>query len=691
MKSHRKKRARFNSSSATSRSSHPVKKRRLSPDPAPVPPTENFSPLSRCVRELEQAITNAGATTDLDALCETITDACTEAFCADIAAELDMLKISNPQLHTVEQTKRAQKKDANAKTAKPATKTKSKTVGVPAIEEHVVDGSHLDPPTPHPLVHEINTTVRARKQSNRSSDAEGYDHSNMNGHIDAGRALGKKGRTTKHSLGKDAKKNKKGKGRRSSKGYVEEVVEDEGRGDVDFDATFDNPEGTAMNGYHKVSKTHHRRRKSVGNVVEEEILDQSDPMPPKSKSRRSSAPPFPAKSSIGKHKGSHGKPKAHFRKKKGPHVSKVVKRVTTTPSSDELPNQGNGHHLTAKHLPGDVSAASPKRARSAAPRIPWWRIPDGTQFINKGDMEVLKIFVTTFVRATTRLSWSANNLRESFQKDPRSTKGEAFTAISTVMSKLENERNTGELLLNWPQELFREVQERQHVKWSDLKYDSTFIPFVGCEACLKHRKATCIVSFSGLRYDSLCHWPQPRSYSIVSSQKQRDGSLLVEAALKRTPSNGKGQEQCEEKEFWVDEQCLRRILAFHEICHAPIRLNSLLNDIVEKLLNQTVVRLKSSSKLAGDRNAILDRLQRFLVKQLVNDDKYLHDTLAYLVNIIRLGDWYFVSSDINSTLSARTIKTDVTREFNIYSPRINLADYDFKDIVDEVLERLRVK
>lgn len=457
-----------------------------------------------------------------------------------------------------------------------------------------------------------------------------------------------------------------------SQEYVEEILEDEGCGDIGFD--FDEP---AID-YHIQGKCteggNFNRSKENQERIEEETLDQSDPQPLRS----------PVETT---HKTRPKRVRMPVEK------TEVVLHLDSQRPSDLLrrlvkPIRGP---RKASRSSGKAKYGTPtKRLKAPSVRVPWWRITHTAQMINKGDEELLRIFVTTVVRTCIRKSWSTQRLQASHQKDPSCLKGDAFTAVSTVMSKIEQERNIGEQNMDWPPDLLRELLERRYIQWSPLKFDPSFDHFLGCEACLKHRRATNCIVLRGLRYNSSFFWPDNRKFSVVSCVNGQDGALLLEAKIRDDSSDDSSDGESHDYELWVDDQCLRRILLFHELSHTPSYLNIGVGAMLEKVLNESVVKLKSIKKLAGNEGAVADHMERFLVKQLVNDDQFVQGRITHLMNIIRLGELYFLPPSDESP-DARTSIHRQSKSPKIFDPPSILNDAKYQDCIVALLKDRRTK
>lgn len=342
-----------------------------------------------------------------------------------------------------------------------------------------------------------------------------------------------------------------------------------------------------------------------------------------------------------------------------------------------------------------VSNSEANNATAPAPtstRLPWWRISgDNLERTSKTEKQLLSTYVSAIIRTCLRETWNAETLRENYVRDPSSNKGQAFLAVHTSLQLFERARYIRECETRWRPELLRELMQRQEVDWSVLRQDKKFDQFAGCDACLGHRRATARLFLKGKRYDASDFWPGTSRLNVLSSQQVNDRKLSVSAELRGETTNDHliriGANE-NEVEFWVDSNCLRKCLLFHELVHSTASIARDFRTTISTNLGRGAVELKLSSKdSSGNGLSVSERLERYLLRSALHDKEYVQNHVAHLTDIIRLGDVYFSSPDAEVLDSGNPGKSVYVP--SIYDAPLDLGDEEYKQRIDQVITRNR--
>lgn len=283
--------------------------------------------------------------------------------------------------------------------------------------------------------------------------------------------------------------------------------------------------------------------------------------------------------------------------------------------------------------------------RRLSPNLPWWRSVESRMSLpmrHVKDENVLRGYIMTLIRSCVCESWKAEKLRESYARDPASNKGRAFLAVSSSLLMMERARHVGQCRMNWSTELLRELLQRRDIEWSPIEHDPTFPQFVGCEVCLAHRPATKLLKLKGAKYDSRDFWPTSSVVDVLSTSEEKGVlSLAVELAPGCRPGQCANIDDDDEIEFWVDEQCLRKCLVFHELVHSTSILTEDIMYMVEDELRDGIVEIPKSSDLCETGTSVVELLEAHLVDVLSRNEDFMKRRIAHFIDIIRLGDMYF--------------------------------------------------
>lgn len=324
-------------------------------------------------------------------------------------------------------------------------------------------------------------------------------------------------------------------------------------------------------------------------------------------------------------------------------------------------------------------------------RLPWWMTSDShaTRVDQSEDREKLFTgFTMAVIRSCVRESWSADALKESFDSDPSSARGQAFSAVSSTMLLLEQARHMGQCYLNWSPRIIRALNHYRVVEWSVIEPEASFDQFVGCELCRGHRAATCRLVLKGPCYDSCDFWPGSSRIEVLSAEEDRAGIASVAVELEGGTTNdhlinvniSEGQD-----ELWLDPQCLRKCLLFHQLVHATSIMADELRGMVEDELREGMVQLDESD----DENVSLpERLERTLVQALSVNASFLQKRTSFLEDIVQLGYLYFadkqVESDDDSGLRG-------AGRASIYDDPIELNDTKYRSCIDELVRQSHIR
>ncbi|CAN8064608.1 unnamed protein product [Agarophyton chilense] len=328
------------------------------------------------------------------------------------------------------------------------------------------------------------------------------------------------------------------------------------------------------------------------------------------------------------------------------------------------------------------------------PRLPWWRATESLASLssNLGNREdLLKLYVMAVIRSCIRESWSADALKRCFENDPSSSRGKAFLAISSSLLVMERARHMGQCHVKWRPELMQELLQRRVIEWSRVQKHVSFDHFAGCDVCLGQREATIRLWLRGDRYDPSDFWPGSSRVEVLTSEEREKDVVSVAVELSGGTKNERFVQISEpakkgDVEFWVDPQCLRKCLLFHELVHATAIIAQDLRILIEDELRDGVIHLDMRNRIPGDEKlGVSERLERYLVQAVSESRDFLKRRTKHLMEIISLGDIYFSAIeeeliDSGNPEGRRTPKTS-----QIYDPPIVLNDEKYKDRIDRIV------
>lgn len=334
----------------------------------------------------------------------------------------------------------------------------------------------------------------------------------------------------------------------------------------------------------------------------------------------------------------------------------------------------------------------PSRSRSLQnlghTELPWWHAagPDMSRAIKHlNNEEAFRGLILAMIRSSICKSWSADNLREQYHQDPSSPRGRAFLAVSSSLFLMERARHIGQCRLEWKRQLMVELLGRRDIEWSIVQGDPSFPHFVGCEACQKYRRATRRIRLAGPGYDSRNFWPSNSRISILSA-KYRSNCVEVSAELnaetKRFPyeHNIAKSKECE---LFVDAECLRKCLVFHELAHFTSILAEDIRLMIEGELGGGNIRMVRESE--GKDECISNCLVRHLIDILSQNTEFLKRWTAHFIDLVELGNIYFSASDAEVLDSGAGIKPETApKASRIYDAPIELNDDEHKARVHKV-------
>lgn len=351
---------------------------------------------------------------------------------------------------------------------------------------------------------------------------------------------------------------------------------------------------------------------------------------------------------------------------------------------EEVLNEGIGEfelldNIAQPLVPGKEYSLSPTM-------LPWWRTVESRMRqseLSTRDEDVLRAYILAAVQSCVQDSWKAQALRESYESDPSSPRGKAFLAVRSSLLMMERARHMGQCRTKWRPELIDELLHRRGLEWSNIEHDPSFSQFHGCDVCLGHRPATKRLQLSGSRYDSLNFWPTKNPVNILSTSEQEGGCLSVavelgsETKLGLTPRKSSAAET--DSEFWVDAQCLRKCLVFHELVHATFILAEDLRYLVEDVLRDGVLQLPTLRKTSREKRVTaMERLERHIFQAISNNKDFMERRIEHLVDIVHLGNIYFSAGDAEVLDSSGGPTTeDAVASSKIYDAPHELNDDEY--------------
>lgn len=326
--------------------------------------------------------------------------------------------------------------------------------------------------------------------------------------------------------------------------------------------------------------------------------------------------------------------------------------------------------------------AKPSRSRglrnSGHIGLPWWRtvrpgISRAIQQLN--DEEAFRGLICAMIRSSLCESWSADNLREQYHQNPSSSRGRAFLAVTSSLLLMERAKHMGQCRLKWKRQLIVELSTRRDIEWSVVQGDLSFPHFVGCEACQKFRRATRRIRLAGPKYDSRDFWPSCGRISVLSAKHGNDCievTAELDAGAKRFPheNNVANDTECE---LFVDAECLRKCLVFHELVHSTAILAEDIRLMIESELSDGTVKFVRENEDVD--KYISDCLARHLIDVLSQNTEFLKGRTTHFIDLVKLGNIYFSASDAEVLDSGAGIKSEVIPQASrIYDAPIELND-----------------
>lgn len=332
----------------------------------------------------------------------------------------------------------------------------------------------------------------------------------------------------------------------------------------------------------------------------------------------------------------------------------------------------------------NVSGRSHCQRPSEQTKLPWWRKADlgeARSIRNLSVEDIFRGFILAVIRSSVYRSWTAEHLREQHLLNPSSVKGKAFLAISTGLHLMERARHMGQCRVKWKRQLIVELLARRDIEWSIVQGNPSFPHFVGCEACQKFRQATRRIRLAGPRYDSRNFWPNHNRISVLSA-KRRGNCIEVSAELNPEgrrfirEHNTANREECE---LYVDAECLRKCLVFHEIVHSTAILAEDIRFLIEEELSDGVIKVTGED---GGDDCVSDCLEKYLVDILSQNTEFLSRRTAHFIDLVKLGDIYFSAIDAEVLDSGAGSKPEaMLKASKVYDAPIELDDDKYVDRV----------
>lgn len=317
--------------------------------------------------------------------------------------------------------------------------------------------------------------------------------------------------------------------------------------------------------------------------------------------------------------------------------------------------------------------------------LPWWRAVDARVARSnrpQNPKNIMKGFIMAVIRSSIRKSWNAESLLKLYNTDPSSSQGKAFQIVSYGMLLMEQARHMGQCHNVWHGDLIKELMQRREIKWASLSNDSDFEHFAGCDACLGHRQATIRLLFKGARYDSSGYWPNATSLQVLSTSNSDDCITTVAVEMSSVKEDDFANSD-KETEFWVDAECLRKCLVFHELAHATSILTIDVRSMVEAQLRNGVIRFRNPERKQFSDRCIMERVEEYLVQTLSKTHEFIDRWILHLTEILELGDVYFSSQNIQHQNEQRNDSTALDKK--VYDSPIRLKDERFSDRINKLL------
>ena len=328
--------------------------------------------------------------------------------------------------------------------------------------------------------------------------------------------------------------------------------------------------------------------------------------------------------------------------------------------------------------------------------LPWWRLPSPRVSLPRhpqNEKDVFTGYISAVVKACIRNSWNALSLMKSYENDPSCSRAHGFRVVSGALLLLERARHMGQCRLKWKAEVVEDLMSLPELEWSPVKEHASFDHFTGCELCLGHRKAIHRLSLKGTRYDSCDFWPGSSEVQVLSATP--DGTGCISTAIELTGSTTAGHvqylqatESSHTSEFWVDSECLRKCLVFHELAHATTDIAEHVRSMIEDEVRHGVVHLSSPKRSSGNEDSSIQRrLERHLTNALLGNKVYLQQRTAHLIEMVRLGDIYFAGGDsvILDSGNIRQPKRTYGRTLAAYDAPLELNDEMHLDSIERLV------
>lgn len=333
-------------------------------------------------------------------------------------------------------------------------------------------------------------------------------------------------------------------------------------------------------------------------------------------------------------------------------VREQSKKLLTAKQTEKLDEEDNQallarNNSTENDQRGEVDGTAAAEPRPSA-QLPWWRSVGSRlsrPMRRSKDTDVLRGYILTLIRSCLRPSWNAEKLRESYELNPSSIRGSAFLAVSSSLLIMHRARHMGQCRTMWHTQLLQELLQRRELEWTAIETDPCFQHFLGCEACLAHRPATRCLRLKGVKYDSSDFWPMSCRLDILAST-EADGALTL--AVELAPGSRPGQPTIGDEgevEFWVDEQCLRKCLVFHELVHSTSILTEEVMCLVEDELQDGVVSVRKAQQLPEEGTSLVDLVQCHLVDVLCRNKHFLEKQIQHFADMTHIGEAYFSAVD----------------------------------------------
>lgn len=331
----------------------------------------------------------------------------------------------------------------------------------------------------------------------------------------------------------------------------------------------------------------------------------------------------------------------------------------------------------------------------------WWRqsrprvtLPDRVPLEQR--KKLLRGFVMALVRSCIREAWSADTLLACYNREPASSRGEAYYAASASLLLFERARHMGQCRTRWRPELLNELLKRPRVQWQAVEQNEAFDQFTGCEVCLLHRPSTRKLILSGARYDARSFWASSSQVAILSTADQGDGGTAVAVEMTATQNhvaaNADRPDDGTISEFYVDQQCLRRCLLFHELVHCTSRIAGEIRILLEDEVCDGLVEIPGNEKNTDDasivhKGSVQARLERHLVQKLSENNDFLNRIVNQLSDAVQLGDKYFINLPTPHSRKPMGEVKGKPRNIQVHLGAEDLSNYGLRSFVQRLEAR----